>query len=124
MKGLTQGPLSEEADTVSAWPLSSQPRFSDRGWEAWGSMPRLPCPALLRDLRSTLPVKLMPHRCSELVTVSPKVGPSAGTNWMMLGQPGLPEDAVDGIAGQHGGVAGLPQDHVALSGRHNDDSQG
>lgn len=33
----------------------------------------------------TLPVKLMPQRCSELVTVSPNVGPSAGTNWMMLG---------------------------------------
>jgi hypothetical protein len=33
----------------------------------------------------TLPVKLMPQRCSELVTVSPKVGPSAGTNWIMLG---------------------------------------
>lgn len=33
----------------------------------------------------TLPVKLMPQRCSELVTVSPKMGPSAGTNWIMLG---------------------------------------
>lgn len=33
----------------------------------------------------TLPVKLMPQRCSELVIMSPNVGPSAGTNWIMLG---------------------------------------
>ena len=33
----------------------------------------------------TLPVKLMPARCSEEVTVSPNTGPSDGTNWMMSG---------------------------------------
>lgn len=33
----------------------------------------------------TLPVKLIPAKCSEEVMVSPKTGPSAGTNWMMLG---------------------------------------
>lgn len=33
----------------------------------------------------TLPVKLMPARCSEAVMVSPKTGPSAGRNWMMFG---------------------------------------
>lgn len=40
------------------------------------------------------------------------------------GQAGLPEDAVDGIASQHGGVTGLPQDHVALPKRCERGSQG
>lgn len=42
-----------------------------------GGHPQAPLPT---GTYGTLPVKLMPHRCSELVTVSPNVGPSAGTN--------------------------------------------
>lgn len=55
----------------------------------------------------------------------PKCGP---VSWHKLddvgGQAGRPEGAVDSIAGQHGSVTGLPQDHVALPGRYIDDSPG
>lgn len=29
-------------------------------------------------------------------------------------EPGFQQDLVDGVVGEHGGVAGLPQDHVSL----------
>ena len=86
------------------------------------SVPRPPCPSHLGDLR---------HAACEVDATQvlragdsvPKRGP---VSWHKLddvgGQTGLPEDAIDSIAGQHGSVTGLPQDHVALPGRHGDDS--
>lgn len=53
--------------------------------------------------------------------------PKGGSiSWYKLdnvgGKASLPEDAIHGIAGQHGGVTGFPQDNIALSQRQDDDS--
>lgn len=78
--------------TVSKW-VRSVPDLWVHSPSSWTEVRRqwpceCPCTTLAYPTPGTygtLPVKLMPQRCSELVTVSPNVGPSAGTNWMMLG---------------------------------------
>lgn len=78
--------------TVSKW-VQSVPDLGVHSPSSWTEVRRQrPCECPHTTLAyptpgtyGTLPVKLMPQRCSELVTVSPNVGPSAGTNWMMLG---------------------------------------
>lgn len=53
--------------------------------------------------------------------------PKGGSiSWYKLdnvgGKASLPEDTIHGVAGQHSGVAGFPQDDIALPQRQDDDS--